>query len=279
MTDEFLKIIDERINQKVKETSLINSAPCRVIEITNDGEVVVELITDGTRYTLQNYSGNALYVGENAVIYYRGKIIGNGAYIGASLHKGAAGDFEMGYVTISSPAKTILESGEIVAQGVVEAFQNTTVSLNVSMIFQGTSSDTISLALYVDDKLHPYSPITSISNDQFVTVGYSLPLSIAEGEHDITIRCIGLGRLVKGVVYVSGQHIKMEQHYDDTTDDDYIYETGSDYTDILYYIGDSTVPAIPETINGQPVRKIYPTAFNYTDVEAVYIPDGVIEIG
>lgn len=65
---------------------------------------------------------------------------------------------------------------------------------------------------------------------------------------------------------------KMEEHFDETDESDYIY---SGYT-ILYYIGASRRPEIPSTLGGVPVRVIECTAFaGNTNIEAVKIPEGV----
>lgn len=68
-------------------------------------------------------------------------------------------------------------------------------------------------------------------------------------------------------------------YYDPTDENDYIYITDSESATILFYIGDKVNISIPETLDDKPVKRIESTAFNYSSVKNVYIPDGVEEIG
>lgn len=273
MTDEFLKIVDSRISQVVKELSVINTAPCRVVEIKSDAEVVVELITDNTRYTLPNYSGNYLEVGENAIIYYRGKTIGNGAYVGASLHKGNSGDSTVKYFNMTNRVGSLNRTVSTLS---IVALQETTVSVVFNSHIQSDESGTCVATLYVDDVAHPYSPIINVDSNSIMCL--NAPVLLSEGEHFIAITLSGTGMATQICAFISGQFIETQQ-YEETTDDDYIYLTSENGTDIIYYIGESTKPMIPNTINEKSVINLYATSFNYSDIEAVYIPDGVIEIG
>ncbi|HOC34665.1 MAG TPA: hypothetical protein PLH98_10125 [Ruminococcus flavefaciens] len=59
--------------------------------------------------------------------------------------------------------------------------------------------------------------------------------------------------------------------FDRTTEADYIYDGNA----IVYYIGTSKRPEIPQTLGGVQVLAVERTAFNDTDVEAVKFPDGM----
>lgn len=64
---------------------------------------------------------------------------------------------------------------------------------------------------------------------------------------------------------------KIEEHFDPTDENDYIYDGNT----IVYYIGTSKRPEIPQTLGGVQVLAVERTAFNDTDVEAVKFPDGM----
>lgn len=76
--------------------------------------------------------------------------------------------------------------------------------------------------------------------------------------------------------YVYGSNIEKTTIFDPTTDADYIYD--ADNNAIVYYIGTSSNPQIPQVIQNTEVKKLYSTAFNYSNVDAVYIPEGIEEI-
>ena len=76
--------------------------------------------------------------------------------------------------------------------------------------------------------------------------------------------------------FVYGFNIETTTIFDPTTDSDYIYDTNN--TSIIYYIGNSNSPQIPTTLQDTNVTKIYATGFNYSNIEAVYIPEGITEI-
>lgn len=66
-----------------------------------------------------------------------------------------------------------------------------------------------------------------------------------------------------------------EAPFSPTSESDYIID---EYSNIIHYIGSSVKPEVPNELNDLPVRKLYATAFNYSNVKAVYIPEGIVEI-
>ena len=44
------------------------------------------------------------------------------------------------------------------------------------------------------------------------------------------------------------------------------------------YIGSDINIIVPETLEGKPVKTIYTTAFNYSNVRKIIIPEGIYEI-
>ena len=66
--------------------------------------------------------------------------------------------------------------------------------------------------------------------------------------------------------------------YMPTNENDYIYEIVGDVSNIIMYIGSDTDIIVPETLEGKPVKTIYTTAFNYSNVRKIIIPEGIYEI-
>ena len=66
----------------------------------------------------------------------------------------------------------------------------------------------------------------------------------------------------------------LEDHFDPTDEDDYIYDNG----EIIYYKGTKRSPMIPNILGNEFVTTITSTAFGTTDIEGVIIPEGVTTI-
>lgn len=64
---------------------------------------------------------------------------------------------------------------------------------------------------------------------------------------------------------------KIDEHFDPTDENDYIYDGNT----IIFYIGTSKRPEIPPTLGGVTVSAVERTAFGGTGVEAVKFPDGM----
>ena len=66
--------------------------------------------------------------------------------------------------------------------------------------------------------------------------------------------------------------------YMPTADVDYIYKIVNEEVHIIRYIGDEVKITVPSEIEGYPVTKLYSTAFNYSTVEKVKLPDSLVSI-
>lgn len=63
----------------------------------------------------------------------------------------------------------------------------------------------------------------------------------------------------------------LEDHYDPTTDNDYI----CDVADVLYYIGNKRSPIIPAEIDGVQIVTLTASSFAGSNIQGVSIPEGV----
>lgn len=67
--------------------------------------------------------------------------------------------------------------------------------------------------------------------------------------------------------------------YEPTAPDDYIYEIiDNEYVAIIFYIGTSKSPIIPDQIENLPVKVLYETAFNYANIKMVQLPSTIEEV-
>lgn len=122
--DDFTELIARKFAKEVQKLNFVQSLPCRVVAINNDESCEVELIANGARYTVLNYSGTSVNVGETVQLYYRGNLISNtAAFIGAAETK-SGGSFEEIYnagktipagtkVTIGGAEYTVANNAEI----------------------------------------------------------------------------------------------------------------------------------------------------------------------
>ena len=86
--DAFGTLVRQEAEKAIKNSACVFSAPCVVVSALGDQKYTVRLITGDAQYTVMNYSGSDLQVGETVQLFYRGNVISNQtAYIGASLNK------------------------------------------------------------------------------------------------------------------------------------------------------------------------------------------------
>lgn len=88
----FNELVKQEADKAIKNSACVFSAPCVVVSVLENQKYVVKLITNNAQYTVVNYSGSNLEVGESAQLFYRNNIISEQtAYIGASLTKDSGG--------------------------------------------------------------------------------------------------------------------------------------------------------------------------------------------
>lgn len=272
--DELFELIDSRIK---KNDSSLRSVPCKVISIDENDLVEVELISNKAKYSVHNYSGSHVEVGETVQLFYKGIIENNTAYIGVSYYK----DYNIKNITMDSKKDFMGQSDtcSILSQLEFIAYYDTNISVIMNCSLTGIENKVVEFTMLVDGVEQTYKPMINTTN-LYSHMNFSLPISLLKGKHTVSINVLGICEINRAFAYVSGQHIDKQTDitYEDTVEDDYICLTEDNVTDVVLYTGGSKVPKIPNTLNGQPVNVLYASAFNMSDIEAVYIPDGVIEI-
>lgn len=274
--NKLLELIDKRIAQKMSEGQFLIAVPCVVLEILSNGKVKVKAMTSGSIMNVPNYSGSEVAVGEAVQLFHSGVIMTeSNSYIGASLTKGS------GFVRLTGTTfnRVIGSTESIFANIGVKCNGTANVVLILNANVYGNESGNLSIKVYVDDVAETFSLQQYITLDEYEFVPLTMALVLTNGEHTINVTGAGSGSITSSEISVVGTNIEAYNPYTPTTDDDYIYAITNNEVYIRHYIGTVTNPSVPETIEGKPVKYIEPTAFNYTTVERVYIPDGVQWIG
>lgn len=269
-------LIDERISKYLSNSPYIVALPCVVKELKDNGFVEVELVSNKARYTVPNWSGSSVEVGENVQLFYRGAILSEqSAYVGASLNKNNGG---VAFNSVSGEVITaeLSDNEELLSYMTVANFSNSVI-LSVNLTFNGDASNAGNgtISVYVDETEQPYTPIFNVGANGYETLSFSLPLNLSIGSHYIEVKGTGeYADLISGCVFAYGDI----DEYNSTTESDYYYTIENGAATITKYIGGSICPRIPTTLDGATVTTIDTGAFSDTGVRNVYIPDGVEEI-
>jgi len=274
--NDLYSLIESVAQKKIDNLNLTKTAPCKVIKTFDNGNVEIELVANGARYTVPNYSGSQLSLGETAQLFYRGIIDSNTAYIGASIYKGGGG--QTNNCKMRARIGGLSDTYMWVSKSAITATRDTNVTVTYNSSLFGVTDGTADFIIYIDGIEQDYKPIASLTTGIYTHISFSVPVFLEQGEHVVEIYGLGTGSINAACGFVSGQHITNEIAYDDTVDSDYLYIINENTVEIISYIGKSAYPKVPSKIEGLPVKRIYPTAFSFSNVEAVYISDGITEI-
>lgn len=278
--DSLFNFIDGRIDKHLANTLYINAIPCSVSEVLSNGLVKVKAISNGAVYTVPNHCGSAVGVGENVQLFYRGNMLSNKTgYIGAALYK-PEGSGTMSYIGGSKSAGGLLPVERIVSK---IDFKNNgdsvIVGFNATIYGDNQTKGNGSIKVYLDGELQDFVSKFTVGSGDYETISFTLPMSPNKESHTITFMGVGENASLSDIAsYVYGAVEETTPSYDPTSESDYIYYVTDNKTNIAYYIGQSQYPEIPITLNNVAVDKLDCTSFNYANVKAVYIPDGVTEI-
>ena len=276
--NKLLEIIDSRVLSKIRTANFLTAVPCTVLAVNNDGTVKVKVIANDSTMTVPNYSGSSVSEGESVQMFYSGSVLAEKtAYIGASANKDSGG--RLVRLTGTTLNKVMGSTESVFGNIGVKCNGEANVMLFLNTNVYGTEAGNLAIKIYVDNVALTFSPQQYISSDKYSFISLSTALSLTSGEHTINVTGAGKGSVTSAEIYIVGTNIEMYEPYVPTGDDDYLYATSNNEVHIRHYIGEANNPSVPDTINDNPVKYIEPTAFNYSTVNRVYIPDGVEEIG
>lgn len=275
--DVVRELIHNEAENVLNNSACIFSTPVKVVEDLGDELYVIETIATQSKYTVHNYSGSPVEIGENVLLYFKGSVISNkSAYIGASLNKPST----MTYIdSINS-----LESLSLTAKKISSFYFLVTASTTISLIFnvniQSLNSGTATFTIIVDDNEYDYKPITNI-NEGYTHCAFSIPIPFEDvGVHKIEIKATGIGDITQVKAYMFGMNI-VKNDWIITSDADYTYMTDmidSNGKRSLRYISDYERIKTPTTLDGSPFLSIGYETFMTKNVTAVQIQAPVTTI-
>ena len=201
--DNLFKLIDNRIQKILSKSSHINSEIAQVI--STDGRLaVVRLLTTNTEYTMPNYSGSDVKVGDTVYVYWKGSFLSpQSAYIGASTRS----DFPLTYIYgVNTTGSTSSAKSEINLNSVVN---DCTVNLVFNAVISASNAGQFTFTIYADNVAEIYVPTGTTISNGYVNCNFTIPLLFADaGTHNIKVVGNGMGTVTQMKSYVFGQGIK-----------------------------------------------------------------------
>lgn len=276
--NDIISLIDSRIEKSLNQDTALKSMPCRVKAVISNAKVLVESIENGVQYTVPNYSGSDVHVGENVQVYYKVNLSNTKSYIGASLNKSSSSSGELDVVMGEVVTGEILSDNHILGNVYVECDKILYAHLFVNVNLLGNSSSNISITIQVNTVTQDYIAKQTLNNLCYSNVSYSIPLRLSSGRNEIVIKISGSGNITDGCVYASGHGIREYTPYQSTDENDYIWEVDNDNSNTIYYIGNKISPIVPTTLEGYPINILHGTTFDHSNIERALIPEGITEI-
>lgn len=272
--ESLFTLIDERVEKVISSSTLISSAPCVVIGIRENEMVQVRLLSNGAEYTVPNWSGSCLNLGETVSLFYKGIISNETCYIGASSNKDSNTN---GYVYGEAYLGELQGVNRNIA--VIDFYNSSeNILLGFDAVIQGGSESVSNgtISIYIDGVSKRYTPMFTTVLGGYTHCSFTLPYSISNGIHTIEIKCeCENSMLVDIESYVWGS---VRLPIEPTDENDYIYRIDNGSAYIIKYIGTKRYIQTPLTLEGVPVKIIGKSAFMETDVKMVVVSEGVEEI-
>lgn len=274
--NDLFKIIDNRALKQIDNVPLVKSILCSVVEVLENNMVKVKLLSEDIEYTIPNLCGSPVTIDEVVYLYYKGNVISDrSAYIGAAKFKPST-NYVMGNGVIGA-----LSNAEKTIANLAFLTYHSKASFIFNVICENGSNETrtVRLAIYVDNELQSFRPKFSIVAEGSYTFSITFPLDLTLGNHNISVTAIGESVTVTSIrAYAMGYVNEKIIHYEPTNEEDYIWGLNQTGADVYLFIGDSPSPEVLAQLDDNDVNTLSCTAFNYADIEAVYIPEGIERI-
>ena len=276
--NELLNLIDKRIEKHSRSSKGLISVPCRVLEIFSNNTARVLVLENGAEYTVSNYSGSDLLIGENVQLFCQGSVSsGRFMYIGAAVNK-QSDSSSFGCVIGNAMTGEVFSNERIVSRINIYCKSESPCSLFFNATIFGNLSGDLKINCYIDEIIDSFIVTKTIRVNEHSIVSFSLPFSPTIGSHSIEVSATGVGNIISLNSYVLGNQIEKFEIRDTTDENDYTYICNEEQSDIVFYVGDSKYPEVPTTLQELPVKNLLSTSFNYSEVTSAYIPEGVEEI-
>lgn len=276
MADALTELINQKVDRKIAGSDILHSVPAKIAKVLENGMYTVNILSNGSQMILPNWSGSELDIDDNVNVFYKGEIFSERtAYIGSSFNKqDIVNRNRIVYIKAKEHVGEVPQEGKIVANCTFEVLQTTRVFITFNANIWGNADGFSFVNLYVDGIVHEYQPKTTVVANADAVQSFTLPFTVSKGVHDFSARATGTGTYIDIYAFVWGQGLAEKNSFDPTTDADYIYDNGV----VIYYIGETQYPEIPDTLGGDAVTKLEATSFCDSNVIAVKIPDGVTRI-
>ena len=171
----------------------------------------------------------------------------------------------------------VFASERTVADGRFSCKGQTTAFIDVTMILLGTEDATLAAAVHLNQIAQTVRPKITIHDGEYQTLHFNVPVIVSGGKNSVAVVLAGACEVVDVQAYVWGQELTAEAP-DPTLESDYTYTISNSQTTVTGYIGSSLSPKIPSYFEGAPTVIIGSESFTESEIQSVYIPDGVTRI-
>lgn len=166
------------------------------------------------------------------------------------------------------------ETSGIIAEVSFSVREQTIIFADITLNLKGLTDSEIKVNLLIDGIEQPAFFISEITESKLLTAHFSTYKIIENGIHTAELKLSENCEILGISAYLWGQGIT-EVLPEPTFASDYRYSISDGAVTIEKYTGSAENIAIPQKIEGLPVKVIASGAFSGTEVEAVKIPDGV----
>jgi len=153
--------------------------------------------------------------------------------------------------------------------------RETWIFLDCTLILSGDGL--ISTAVYLNGIAQTLRPKITLHNGEASTLHFSFITKVSGGRHNVQIGVRGTADISDIQAFLWGQGITAESP-EITDENDYTFTTDNGVATVTGYIGKSLYPQIPDDLGNGKTLYINKNSFSDSEIESVYIPDGVTEI-
>lgn len=171
----------------------------------------------------------------------------------------------------------VFASERTVADGRFSCKGQTTAFIDVTMILLGTEDATLAAAVHINQIAQTVRPKITLHDGEYQTLHFTVPVVVPGGKNSVAVVLAGACEVVDVQADVWGQELTAEAP-DPTLESDYTYTISNSQTTVTGYIGSSLSPKIPSYFEGCPTVIIGSESFTESEIQSVYIPDGVTRI-
>lgn len=164
-----------------------------------------------------------------------------------------------------------------IAEGAFSCRMQTAVFADITVQIAGTVDTTAAAAVHINHIAQTLRPHISLHDGGETVLHFTLPFIADAGTNNIAVVLAGECEVTDIQAYVWGQELT-EESPDPTSDGDYTYTVEDGLTTVTGYVGSGLSPKIPTMLGSGRTSVIAGGAFTGTQVQSVYIPDGVSEI-